>query len=51
MLPFLVNSEPALSAGNLLAAGGVAADSSRDETALRNDKFLEIKLENYADGD
>jgi hypothetical protein len=37
---------PGFSARNLLAAGGETADSSRDETALRNEKRLEFNLEN-----
>src|SRR6266849_1928527 len=35
--PPLVTLKPALSARNLLAAGSEAADSSRDNAALRND--------------
>jgi len=36
----LVIPKPVLSARNLLAAGSEKADSSRDNTALRNDKPL-----------
>jgi hypothetical protein len=35
----LCHSEPVLSARNLLSAGSEAADSSRDNTALRNDSL------------
>jgi hypothetical protein len=47
--PSLVIPKPALSAKNLLAASGEAADSSRDNAALRNDNSLGIfKLHYYA---
>jgi hypothetical protein len=43
------HSKPALSARNLLAAGSEKADSSRDNTALRNDKpFGDFKLTLYS---
>jgi hypothetical protein len=42
---------PALSARNLLAASSEAADSSRDNGALRNDNPLGIfKLQHYLEG-
>jgi hypothetical protein len=46
--PILVIPKPALSARNLLAAGSETADSSRDDTALRNDNSVGVfQLHNY----
>jgi hypothetical protein len=45
----LVIPKPGVSARNLLAAGSEAADSSRDNAALRNDNSLEFS--NYTTTD
>jgi hypothetical protein len=50
----LVIPKPALPARNPLAAGSETADSSRDRTALRNDKplgFSKVQLYRMAEAD
>jgi hypothetical protein len=48
--PPLVIPKPALSAGNLLAAGAEVVDSSRDNAALRNDNSSGILKLRYETG-